>query len=82
MYKRLVKSSLLDRLKKLEDAAIKLGISIKFSREVILVDTKTGKEYDFLDLEANPNHIYSASSYINEFPPQLEYKLCWEEDLA
>jgi len=81
MWKRLIKSPLLERLRKLEDAAEELGISLQFNRsEIFLVDRQTGKTYHFLDNEADVNHLGSAASYIYEFPSQLEYKLCCEEE--
>ena len=39
MWKRLIKSPLLERLRKLEDAAEELGISLQFNRsDILLVD--------------------------------------------
>jgi len=81
MWKRLIKSPLLERLRKLEDAAEELGISLQFNRsDILLVDIQTGKTYHFLDNDANTGNLESAASYIYEFPSQLEYKLCCEEE--
>ena len=78
MWKRLVKSSLLERLKKLEEMAYDLGISIQFGDEILLIDERDKKIYHFLDLEANVGDLESGD-YVCEFPTQLEYKLCLEE---
>jgi hypothetical protein len=80
MWKRLVKSSLLERLEKLELAADDLKIRFSFDNEtILLIDEECGKEYHFLDVEAVPDYS-RAGSYVYGFPSDLEYKLCFEED--
>jgi uncharacterized protein YutD len=72
--------NLTDRLRKLEDFAQELNLSIKFGCGIFLVDELTDKEYHFLDLEAHVENLEQADSYIYEFPSKFEYKLCRETD--
>lgn len=66
-------------MKRLEDIFYlmeKLGVRIDVDDNVLMVHFE-GKSYKMLDLEQS----YHESSYSNIpcLPPQLEYKLCFEE---
>ena len=70
---------LMSRLKRLEDFAYELNLSISFDcGGIFLIDGASDKEYHFLDLEAGVESLERAGSYIYQFPSLLEYKLCRE----
>jgi len=54
--------------------ADELGLRIEFggcNTNLVVIDTTTSKSYELKDIE--PHH------WIEEFPPQTEYKLTYEE---
>lgn len=73
-------SDLIKKLERLEDAFQDAGLSLMFEGSVMLRESSSGRMFHLLDLETNVDWLEQGGAYISEFPPQLEYKLCWEKE--
>ena len=73
-------SDLMAKLERLAEAFQDAGLSLMIEGPVMLRESSSGRMFHLLDLETDVGRLERGGAYISEFPPQLEYKLCWEKE--